>query len=289
MININELEARWLKYKIKSYIPHIVILLSIAIILTIFALFNSKSVINTKEVTKVKNENVQEIQVDTPSVEPIEAIADIDTKKELVLAPTIERTKQKIIQIQPIQKKKIEYTTPNYNTNEKTILAPSLDFMTKLQDNTLPYFDNENENKIEHATQETPVRIKTVHKAAQKKSKPQIEPIKKESSIQIDRQNTHDDINQVIKRFKKNNNPALSLFIAKKYYQLGEYHQSYNYSLMTNEINNDIEASWIIFAKSLVKLNEKSMAVETLKKYIAHSNSHRAKILLDEINSGKFK
>ncbi|RLA73513.1 MAG: hypothetical protein DRG78_22425, partial [Epsilonproteobacteria bacterium] len=84
-------------------------------------------------------------------------------------------------------------------------------------------------------------------------------------------------------------NPALSLFIAKKYYELGEYRKSYNYSLKTNNINNDIEASWIIFAKSLVKLDEKKMAVKILKKYISHSDSNRAQLLLNNILSGKFR
>jgi len=64
---------------------------------------------------------------------------------------------------------------------------------------------------------------------------------------------------------------------------------SYNYSLITNELNNNIEASWIIFTKSLVKLNKKEMAVKTLQQYVEHSQSNQAKLLLDEITSGKFK
>ncbi|MGD9719509.1 MAG: hypothetical protein AB7U24_09720, partial [Sulfurimonadaceae bacterium] len=70
---------------------------------------------------------------------------------------------------------------------------------------------------------------------------------------------------------------------------LGDYHKSYNYALITNELNNNIEASWIIFAKSLVKLNEKEMALKTLRQYIEHSGSNQAKLLLDEIRNGKFK
>ena len=41
MLNTRELEKRWLKHKIKSYIPHVVITLStITIILVIFAFIN---------------------------------------------------------------------------------------------------------------------------------------------------------------------------------------------------------------------------------------------------------
>jgi tetratricopeptide (TPR) repeat protein len=86
-----------------------------------------------------------------------------------------------------------------------------------------------------------------------------------------------------------NNNPALSLFVAKKYYELGDYAQAYNYALITNQINRDIEASWIIFTKSLVKLNKRDQAIQTLKDYIESSSSNTARILLEEIQSGKFK
>ena len=119
--------------------------------------------------------------------------------------------------------------------------------------------------------------------------KPQTQLTHETNSITIKKQNTYEDIEYVIKRFKKNNNPALSLFVAKKYYELGEYKQAYNYALITNEINNNIEASWIIFSKSLVKLNQKAKAIQTLQQYINHSDSNQAKLLLKEILSGKFK
>jgi len=285
MINVNELEAKWLKYKIKSFIPHIVIFLSITIISAVFILFNAKSVqTNTVEVSsiqKLKTESKKEI----PIVKTEQKI--ILEQKKVLLKPQPKAKIEEIVKVQSIIQEK-QKTIHNYNT-QKNRLSPSLDFMAKLQGDTLPYFDTGSQDRItEVTTKETPAKVE-IQKTPKRSVRTPIQPIVKKSSIQIDRQNTHDDISQVIKRFKKNNNPALSLFIAKKYYQLGEYHQSYNYSLMTNEIDNDIEASWIIFTKSLVKLHEKSMAIETLKKYISHSNSHRAKILLDDITSGKFK
>jgi tetratricopeptide (TPR) repeat protein len=109
------------------------------------------------------------------------------------------------------------------------------------------------------------------------------------SHIIIERKETKNDINEIIKRFKKNHNPALSLFIAKKYYELGDYHKAYNYALITNQINEDIEDSWIIFAKSLVKMKKKNTAVKTLREYIRYSHSSSAEILLNEILSGKFR
>ena len=114
-------------------------------------------------------------------------------------------------------------------------------------------------------------------------------PIEKTHKISITRKETKNDISNVIKRFKNSNNPALSLFVANKYYELGNYTQAYNYALITNQINQKIEKSWILFSKSLVKLGKKKKAIEVLKKYTLSSQSNNAKLLLKEIESGKFR
>jgi len=89
--------------------------------------------------------------------------------------------------------------------------------------------------------------------------------------------------------FQKDRSPALSLFLAKKYYEIGDYHQAYNYALITNRMNKEIEESWLIFAKSLVKLNKKNKAIGILRKYIQKTHSSNAEILLQEIHAGAFK
>ena len=97
------------------------------------------------------------------------------------------------------------------------------------------------------------------------------------------------DLNDVIKRFKTNKNPALSLFLARRYYDIQDYSSAYDYALKTNELNSEIEESWLIFAKSLVKLGQKEQALKVLKSYINHSNSIPAKGLFEEIRTGKFQ
>jgi tetratricopeptide (TPR) repeat protein len=102
----------------------------------------------------------------------------------------------------------------------------------------------------------------------------------------IERDDSMKDVQDVIARFKKNKNPALSLFVAKRYYSAGNYQQAYNYALMTNELNSNIEDAWLIFAKSLYKLGQKDMAIKTLKAYIQQSGSVKAKITLQHMQSG---
>ncbi|UFS63194.1 hypothetical protein LOH54_03480 [Sulfurimonas sp. HSL-3221] len=94
------------------------------------------------------------------------------------------------------------------------------------------------------------------------------------------------DIQDVIARFKKSKNPILSLFVAKRYYHTGNYQQAYNYALITNELDSTIEDSWLIFAKSLYKMDQKEMAIKTLKSYIQESSSVKAKITLDQMEKG---
>jgi len=274
MLNLHELESRWLRYKIKSYIPHAIITISLFIIIfVLFSLdFDNKEIKTTKVTEKIQKPI---IPIQTPIVAE---------NKSIIIEPT----KKKILTININEGKN--------NKNTKTLISPSLDFMNTISSSSPTYY-NEKKTIIKKPkvyTQKVKVakpitKTPKIEKSVVLEVKaPEIEVVKK-SSINIKRKNTQNDIQHVIARFKKSNNPALSLFVAKKYYELGDYNQAYNYALITNEINNDIEDSWIIFAKSLVKLNKKTKAIETLDKYVKHSHSHKAKLLLDNIRLGKMK
>lgn len=97
------------------------------------------------------------------------------------------------------------------------------------------------------------------------------------------------DIGSLERRFKETSNPNLGLFIARYYYDHGNYSNAYNYALKINSINNKLDESWIIFAKSLVKLGKTDQAKKTLQLYISESNSDTARSLLDSIEQGTFK
>jgi len=290
MLNIVELEQRWLRYKIKSYIPHAVIVVSLIVIGSVIFLFSSE-----KEERKPQEQNIT-------IVKTIPKIEKKVEKKEIVKEAVVV-TKKEEIKEEPKKVQTLAKPIPQKTTEEPTQvkLMPSLDFMKKMQESMQPYYrenesrENQSNREIKESKKSLPQR-ETLQNQEEESApvaaapKPHIE--KKTIShnkIEITRKNTQNDIYEIIERFKKNNNPALSLFVAKKYYELGEYKQSYNYALITNGINKNIESSWIIFAKSLVKLGEKEKAIKTLKKYIKQSHSNRAKILLDEIRSGKFQ
>ena len=286
MLNTRDLEERWLKYKIKSYIPHATIILSLVVILIMISIFTNSN----KEEKKITSSS------QIINKKQIENIKTVVTKVAEKTLPKKEIVQIKEIVVEEVPKSIAVISKKNtLKSNETTLkLTPSLDFMKKMQHSSLPYYQDN--TQVQQEVQNSPPtytsqpieEIQELDVAVEENIQtPTIEI--KTNKISITRKNSEDDIRHVIKRFKKNNNPALSLFVAKKYYELGEYHKAYNYALITNEIDREIDASWLIFAKSLVKLNQKEMAIKTLKKYIEDSSSSSAKILHEEIISGKFK
>lgn len=295
MLNIHELERTWLRYKIKRYIPRIAVALSIVIISGIaYWAYDTPEDISTTE-----PHDISEIANTIPPI--------VETEKEIAIVPVPAKppvvktikpaAHDTIVQATPKQKD-VEIPAKAKDEKSVTILRPSMGFMHAMEDEA-------RESSSERALK-TPVRPtvttqavkKTVVAKPVKETPPHIEEVPekstivskpKKSSISIIAKQDEEDIKDVIRRFKKNKNPALSLFIARQYYKTERYQKAYNYALITNNINSDIEDSWLIFARSLVKLDQKKMAKKALSSYIDTSDSARAKILLDEIIHGEFR
>lgn len=273
MHNIHELEQRWVRYKIKFYLPYIITLFfSLVLIIALFFILDSKE---NKSVAVI-----EEIIKEKPVVIVEETVNDVSEKIN-----KIENTQTK----QPESAKTIE---TNIGIKEKTtinkniVLTPSMDFMKKLRTDSFNSYKSQDNEPYSQSSQNI---YQTKKEVSNEQEDIEIEEVVKKPTINISRKEERSDIRDVIKRFKKNNNPTLSLFVAKKYYKLGDYQKAYNYALITNEINNEIEQSWLIFAKSLVKLGKKDKAIKILTKYVNHSGSGNAKVLLDDIKAGKFK
>ncbi len=275
MLNIYELEKRWFYYKIKVYLPYFFIMIFLGLILTflVFRLNEKKTIQNSSTLSKEK------IEVNTTSITP---------PNPIIPTPILKIPEEQVVPKQVIPK---EQVIPK-NEVKKVVLSPSVSFIE-----TIVIETNVTNKDITKPTLEeiTPIEVQPVIKKIVKFTAevPKEEIItrltEENQKIQITKQHTSNDIAIVIRRFKTNNNPALSLFIAKKYYEIDNFEQSYNYALITNQLNKDIEDSWIIFAKSLIKLKKKQKAIEVLKQYIQYSNSNKAEILLANIISGKFQ
>jgi len=215
MVDIDKLERRWRVYKLKSYLPQMIVFTFLMVIL-ILTLLDFQNIEN-KEVKIVK----------------------VVLDKNMTLG------------------------------QNRVILSPSMSFI-------------ENIDSIKY---DKPKKVKP------KATKERVEKPKKKKTdnIVIQHKDTNQDIKNLIVRFTKTNDPKLSLFIAKKYYKIGDYSNSYKYALITNDLDSGIEESWLLFVKSLVMLDRKKRAIDTLKKYIDSSGSKNGKILLDDIKNGKIR
>jgi len=242
MLNIHDLEKRWLRYKVKSSLPYVI---TIFLIFLIIGAYNFFTIIKTKKIVEINNTK------NTPLL--------IKQKKQIAIQKSLQKKTNQLIK-QNLKNIKKESVTLK--------LSPSMNFLTVIQDKK----------------EQQQVKEQVIKKPKQSiKQETKSRPIQKKqiSTITIMKQDTTKDIQNILHRFQEERNPALSLFLAKKYYELGDYEKASNYALITNQLNKEIEDSWLIFAKSLVKRGKKEKAIQLLREYINKSHSTNAAILLN--------
>jgi len=245
MLNIPELEKRWLHYKIKSYLPISLIILLLIVSSSLIYSFFPLSSAKKREQTPLAQKVPQKRE---------DKVITIPKKREI---------KETLPDIASLNNKEKEKISP---------LSPSMHFIQKLktvsQTDTIASPPTDKENRVANR---------------------EIKPKAPKGKITIIKQDTKRDIQNILKRFEKEKNPALSLFLARKYYALGNYKAALKYALITNQLNKDIDESWIIFSKTLVKMHHKEKAINILRQYIQNSQSTNAAILLQNIQSGRFQ
>ena len=257
MLNITDLEKRWFKYKIKSFLPYIIVLSLLIIIIVSYFLFTLSTEVK-KDVNSSFKNNIIKKQT-------------IPVKKRQTIIENNHSNKQKDIHIS------------TDNNMSARVLAPSMDFMTTFTQQS-PYMQKQ--EQIPQHKKIVQKKKNNIQRVPHKQKKVEVIAV---PHITIIKQNTAHDIKNILSRFQKDKNPALSLFLAKKYYELKNYEKASQYALITNQLNSNIEDSWIIFAKTLVKTHHKQKAINVLNKYIKSSHSTNAALLLHSIRTGEFK
>jgi tetratricopeptide (TPR) repeat protein len=85
------------------------------------------------------------------------------------------------------------------------------------------------------------------------------------------------------KKFYATNNINFSLMISEKFLDKKRYKKALKWALISNEIDDKNENSWILFAKSKVKMGKKQDAINALQAYLKDNHSTNVKNLLDDI------
>lgn len=254
VLDIHDLERRWLKYKFKSYAPHIlgaVLMVSMAVGTISWFLTPPDTSKNSKPSQQALNNTLPVRQDNRTSVHEKAPVLEPSMEFMLSLRST---QMEREAPAEPVAK-----TTPSFSSAAVSVPPPKVLTMP----DTVPL------EPAVHPAQ-------TFSKAA-------------ERSLSINRAESKLDIEELKQRFKETSNANLGLFIARYYYDKGEYTEAYNYSLKTNAINAKIDESWILFSKSLVKLGKSEQAKKTLQLYVQQSNSDSARGLLESIEKGTFK
>lgn len=297
MLNVYELERRWLMYRLKRLLPYGVVLLT-AFAAALVILFWPDGAIDEGKSESAGVENIAGRASEKPEGST-QASQKASYKPEDTSA--VEEVKTGY-QPQVPEQNKTMVSEAQLLSEGPNVLKPSFGFIRNIEEEIVSYHNRPQPKKNTSAKKadtkikttepkSSPVKtVRNTHKTNTFKSARTVAPKHSgDRQVLIRHQQDDLDLQDVIKRFKKNKNPALSLFIAKKYYAMGVYEQAYNYALLTNQLDNEVEDSWLIFTKSLVKLGKKEMAVKTLMSYIRKTNSVKAKILLDDISKGTFE
>jgi hypothetical protein len=122
-----------------------------------------------------------------------------------------------------------------------------------------------------------------VKKAAPKKAVIETAPsVHKKKKVFISSQNIA-SLSFIKKKFYATNNIAFSLLLSEKFLEKKEYEKALKWALISNEIDENSEKSWILFAKSKVKLGKKQDAINALTIYLKNNNSTKVKKILDDI------
>jgi len=250
MLNVKDLERRWFRYKLKSYIPYILgSTLALSVVIGAVSFFLLPGHTKSAEISKTAPE--QNVSVVRQNNRP-------DAQENpTVLEPSMEFIQSFQTDLQDQETQRVPAPKAASSSSARGVLealAPS------------------------GAAPAAP---------AAQPAAPQSKKI--DESLSIKRNESQFDIAELLQRFKETSNANLGLFIARYYYDREEYVEAYNYALKTNAINNRIDESWIIFSKSLAKLGKTEQAKKTLRIYLQQSNSETAKGLLESLEKGTFK
>ena len=109
-------------------------------------------------------------------------------------------------------------------------------------------------------------------------------PARKRVNIQVTSASNEESV--LRDQFLKTNNPTIALELARLNFRNNNFKEAIKWSLAANDIDNSLEESWIIFAKSKYKLKQSDDAIKALREYNKNLNKASINELINKIKSG---
>lgn len=256
MYDIPELEKKWRKYKRnqikKPLIASIVTLVLVAGV-SVVAVTYLGDTSNKKEVATTKTPAKQE------PVKSDKAI--IITKTPTAASKQAPATEQNpLVAAQATANSSAQAPEESIDLSQATIMKPNI----PKDDIRVIGFDDKEKKNVKEGYSDIVIPQKSVQDIQEQEK-----------------------IAEVEDRFKATQDPKDSLYLAKYYYKKGQYKKAENWAVNTNNIDGDIEESWLIFAKARAKQGFRVDAIKVLQSYYDETNSQKAKELLDKLRFGK--
>ena len=271
MYDIPQLEKKWRKYKRKKIQKPIIIASVIAVIgvglglLTTTYLNKTKDVVATTKVNSTQNVNNQISN----------NVQNSNTQKANEQAIVITRVENKnanpLVNVQP--------------TKPQAQIGVNID-PQKEDAQSANIIDISKAEIVKPNVPDDEIRVIGFDSKEKKNIKKKYEDILVPSQSQENIKN-REKIAEIEERFKSYQDPKDSLELSKIYYKNADYKKAESWAVSTNNIDGDIEESWLIFAKSRAKQGDRKDAIKVLQSYYDETNSAKAKALLVKIRFGK--
>jgi len=249
MYDIPELEKKWRIYKRKQKRNPIIIGVSSLLVAGI-AIFVATNYLGGNKGNNIAKNNAVKQQ---PS-----SVVNNTPQKE---SPAI------IIKKTPIQTAQVQNSnTANTNSDDSIDLTTATTAKLNVPDEEIRVigFDGKEKKNIKNKYKDIVVPAKTTQDIQE------LEEIK-----------TYEE------RFRSSQDPKDSLYLAKFYYNKGNYEKAETWAVNTNNIDGDIEESWLIFAKARAKQGHRVDAIKVLQSYYEETGSTKAKDILDKLRRNK--
>jgi len=94
-----------------------------------------------------------------------------------------------------------------------------------------------------------------------------------------------DGFSKLVAKFHRSHDFKLALKISRLYYASKRYKKSLKWAMIANQLNQKDDSSWILFAKTKIKLGDKEDAKKALLTYDSVYNSKRVKQMLVRMSS----
>jgi len=296
MINIIQLEKRWLRYKTKIYRSLLFILFFLLAIpyLSYYLFQQYNLMVESKDEHNISKVEIQSEQLSSkdelaPKVEKkLTNDYDVNDVNDVLLAPSIpiidfnnEKKIDRAVEQKKAEQKKAE---------QKQIYRSRVKREQAYRQKMAKRRELERKRALAKKSLDKKKLVKANSSTALSSSELGVvngDDIDKKESKKINFNRSGNNYMSIMKsKFTQNKNPREAILISTAYYKAGNYVESEKWALSANNLDENIEESWFLFAKSKAKLGKDREAIKILLSYYKKTKSDKAKELITKIKSG---